>query len=53
MTLIFKRSLRNSLTQNKSFFTRSDEEVDEHKRKLHEQDSLKVVSTTEEVFVIS
>ena len=48
MTSIFKKNLRNSSTRNKSSFTRSDEEVDEYKRQLHEQNSSEAISTTEE-----
>ena len=48
MTSIFERNLRNNSTRNKSFFTRSDEEIDEHERQLYEQDSLEAISTTKE-----
>ena len=48
MTSIFERNLRSSSTRNESFSTRSNEEVDEHERQLHEQDSSEAISTTEE-----
>ena len=48
MTSISKRNLRSNSTRNKSFSTRSDEEVDEHERQLYEQNSSEVISTIEE-----
>ena len=48
MTSISKKNLRSNSTRNESSSTRSDEEVDEHERQLHEQDSSEVISTTEE-----
>ena len=47
------RNLRSNSTGNKSSSTRNDE-VDEHERQLHEQDSSEVVSTTKkETFTAS
>ena len=39
--------MRSSSTRNESSFIRNNEEIDEHERQLHEQDSLEIISTIE------